>query len=284
MKNIINRAKHLFMGITLTTTHNRFLKDSYHLTYESGIYRQSDLVKIIRDTVLHFALTPQELAQINAETLAKLQTRAWKRISDRPKEKKGDYGELLLFLILEVFYPARKVITKVRLRSSLKDEIKGYDCAHFSIDNGDICLWLGEAKFHQDFNSAIFKAIESINDHMSDRALKDELTILESNNTEIQEDERQMLEEYLNSGISLDKMKFKIPILLTFDTKIVGNHKDVCEAFTAELSTELEGRYRQIDGKSITIKNNVELHFILVPLQAVREIKEQLEKIESAFK
>jgi len=284
MEEIKSRAKHLFCAVTLSTIYNKFLKDSYHLSYESGLYRQADLIKIIRDTVIHFALTPQELAQIDAESLAKLQSRAWKRISNRPKEKKGDYGELLLFLILQVFYPARKIITKVRLRSSLNDEIKGYDCAHFSIDNGEICLWLGEAKFHQDFSSAIFKAVESINDHISDKAIKDELTILESNNTEIEENDRILLEEYFNSGISLDKMKFKIPILITFDSSIVGNHKDVCEAFTKDLHLELDGKYKIIDGKTINIKSNIELHFILLPLQAVKEIKEELEKIESAFK
>lgn len=284
MKEIKSRAKHLFCGVTLTTSHNKYSKNSYHLNYESGLYRQTDLIKIIRDTVIHFALTPQELSQINADSLAKLQNRAWKRISNRPKEKKGDYGELLLFLILEVFYPARKIVTKVRLRSSLGDEIKGYDCAHFSIDDGEICLWLGEAKFHQDFSSAIFKAVQSINDHMSDKAIKDELTILESNNTEIEESERIMLEEYLNSGISLDKMKFKIPILITFDSTIVGNHKEVCDAFTKDLHLELDNKYKIIDGKTLTVKDNIELHFILLPLQAIKEIKEELEKIELAFK
>jgi hypothetical protein len=284
MKEIITRAQHLFNSIILSTSYTKYRKDTYHLTYESGFYRQNDLVKIIRDTVLHFALTPQELAQVNAETLAKLQTRAWKRISDRPKEKKGDYGELLLFLILEVFYPARKVITKVRLRSSLKDEIKGYDCAHFSIDDGDICLWLGEAKFHQEFGTAIFKAISSINEHLSDQVIKDELTILESNNTEIAEEDRQMLEDYLNSGISLDQMKFKIPVLITYDSSVVGSHKEICTAFTNELSTELENKYKIIDGKDINVKANIEVHFILVPLKAIKEIKEQLEKIEAAFK
>ena len=284
MKEIITRAQNLFSSVILTTSHNKFNKDTYHLSYESGLYRQSDLVKLIRDTVIYFALTPQELAQIDAETLTKLQTRAWKRISNRPAAKKGDYGELLLFLILEVFYPARKVVTKVRLRSSLGDEIKGYDCAHFSIENDKICLWLGEAKFHQDFNTAIYKAIESLNDHISDKAIKDELTILESNNTEIDDGDRQAIEDYLNSGISLDEMPFKIPVLITYDSKAIGNHKEICDEFSKELHSELDNKYSLIDGRNINLKKNMEVHFILVPLQTVKEIKEALEKIEAAHK
>jgi len=197
---------------------------------------------------------------------------------------KGDYGELLLFLILESFYPARKLITKVRLRSSLGDEIKGYDCAHFSIDAGEISLWLGEAKFHQSFSTAIAQVILSINDHISDKKLKDELSILESNNTELTESDRVLIEDYFNSGISLDKMKFKIPILITYDSATIQSHTEVCKEFQDQLNAELDNKYSIIDGKSFVIKPNLELHFILLPLKTVKYIKDELEKIELANK
>ena len=285
MESIKRRAKNLIYNIVVKNSNIKNDKNSFHLDYESETYRQSELIKLIRDTVIYFALTKDELSKINSESFSQFQTRAWKRISDRPKEKKGDYGELLLFLILEVFYPARKLITKVRLRSSFGDEIKGYDCAHFSIDEkADICLWLGEAKFHQDFSSAIFKAVESLNEHITDKAIKDELSILEGNNCEIEEETRAKIEEYLNSGISLDKMKFKIPILLTYDCEIVKNHSNICDAFIQEIKEDLEKKYSIIDKKKISLKPNIELHFIIFPLESVKEIKEELEKIEKAFK
>ena len=285
MESIKRRAKNLIYNIIVKNSNIKNDKNSFHLDFESETYRQSELIKLIRDTVIYFALTKDELSKINSESFSQFQTRAWKRISDRPKEKKGDYGELLLFLILEVFYPARKLITKVRLRSSFGDEIKGYDCAHFSIDEkADICLWLGEAKFHQDFSSAIFKAVESLNEHITDKAIKDELSILEGNNCEIEEETRAKIEEYLNSGLSLDKMKFKIPILLTYDCEIVKNHSNICDAFIQEIKEDLEKKYSIIDKKKISLKPNIELHFIIFPLESVKEIKEELENIEKAFK
>lgn len=245
MKEIKNRTEHLIFKIDVKSNTTIYKKDSFHLDYENRKYRQSDLVKLIRDTVLFFALTPDELSKINAETIHKLQNRAWRRISDRPKEKKGDYGELLLFLILEVFYPARKLVTKVRLRSSMGDEIKGFDCAHFSIDeNNKICLWLGEAKFHQSFSTAISKAVESLNQHISGKTLKDEISILEGNNTEIDEEIRAKIEDYLNSGISLDKMKFKVPTLLTYDSNVVSSHQEVCDEFKKKLNERITIKIR----------------------------------------
>lgn len=283
MRLIKARAKNLIHHFTLTDS-GSYSKSSYHLDYENKSYRQEDLTKLIRDTVIYFALTPAELSSMDSETIIKLQNRAWKRISNRPKEKKGDYGELLLFLILETFYPARKFVTKIKLRSSLGEEIKGYDCAHFSIEDEDqICLWLGEAKFHQNFSGAISKAVESINEHLDIKSLKDELSILEGN-IDIEGDDGDKLEDYLNSGISLDSMKFKVPVLLTYDSACIPKHTSVCDEFKEELEVELVKRYTTIEGQTITIPENVELHFIVLPLETVKTIKESLEQIELTHK
>jgi hypothetical protein len=285
MKEIKKRTENLIFNIEVKVNSSIYAKDSYHLDYENKKYRQSDLVKLIRDTVLFFALTSDELSKINSETIHKFQRRAWKRISDRPKEKKGDYGELLLFLILEVFYPARKLVTKVRLRSSFGDEIKGFDCAHFSFDeNDELCLWLGEAKFHQSFSSAITKAADTINEHISNKTLKDEISILEGNNIEIDEEIREKVENYLNSGISLDKMKFKIPTLLTYDSSVVKSHQYVCKKFLEDLEKELQTKYQTIDEKVISLKPNIELQFILFPLETVALLKAEIENVEKANK
>lgn len=283
MRLIKDKTRNLIHHFTLTSS-GVHSKEAYHLNYENGLYRQLDLCNLIRDTVIYFALTPAELQTLDSDSFIRLQNRAWGRISNRPKEKKGDYGELLLFLILETFYPARKFVTKAKLRSSLGDEIKGYDCAHFSIeDNNQICLWLGEAKFHQSFSTAISKAITSINDHLNIKSLKDELSILEGN-IDIQGDDALKLEGFLNSGLSLDDMKFKVPVLLTYDSKCIPKHTSICDAFNADLETELTDKYITIEGKTVTIPKNVELHFILLPLETIKEIKEILEQIELAHK
>jgi hypothetical protein len=284
MQTIKVRARNLIFNVIVKSTFNKYTKDSYHLDYESEKYRQAHLIDLIRDTVIFFALTREELASISAETIAQLQKRAWRRISERPPKIKGDYGELLLFLILEAFYPAKKFVTKIRLRTSLGDEIKGFDCAHFSIEGGEICLWLGEAKFHQNFSGALSSVVESLNDHITDKMLKNEISILEGNNTELEEQDRIKIEKYLNSGITLDKMKFKIPILITYDSKTVKGNKSVCKEFTEQLMSELTAKYKTIDGKSVTLKPNIELHFIIIPLETVKEIKEKLQLIETAFK
>ena len=190
------------------TLDNASDKDTcFTLNYERGIYRQDDLVGLIRDTVKYFALTKDELRELDA---SEQNRRAYTRISDANREKKGDYGELLLFLILEMFYDVPKFVTKARLRSTTRDQIKGFDCAHFSIERQNVILWLGEAKFYQDFSKAINGAFESLNKHLKDSTyIKRQLKLLggeiEINRT-LERKTYSLLKSYVDGGRSLDKV------------------------------------------------------------------------------
>ena len=199
----------------------------FHLDYENAVYRQQDLVRLIRDSVEYFALTHEEFEEFrSAGDLPSARRIAWSRISTARKDKKGDYGELLLFLLLTFKMPQRvpRFVTKVRLRSSRSDQIKGFDCAHFTLENGEPCLWLGEAKFHQGIGGAIASSMESLEAHWAGDYLKNELKILGANieaNHGIDPEMFRKLDAALNKGRSLDRLRFKVPILLTYDSACI---------------------------------------------------------------
>jgi len=99
---------------------------AFHLDYETKTYRQKALAGLIRDSVEYFALTHKEFEEFRqrGDFLA-ARRKAWGRISTARKDKKGDYGELLLFLLLYFRLGERpeRFVTKVRLRSSRGDQI-----------------------------------------------------------------------------------------------------------------------------------------------------------------
>jgi hypothetical protein len=185
---LASKAKTIIVKFGLSHEGSKWVKHPFHLDYGDGEYRQKDLARIIRDAVPQFALTKDELKRfLEKEDIGQAQRIAWSRISKAPKNKKGDYGELLLFVLLCLFFDSPKFVTKVRLRSSQKEQIKGFDCAHFTIEEGKIYLWLGEAKFHQSISGAIDEAISSIEEHCGKEYLTNELSILESQ-VEVNED------------------------------------------------------------------------------------------------
>jgi hypothetical protein len=281
MEALKDRIENLIFEFKYSFNPNVFKKETFHLDYDSKIYRQDELIKIIRDTITHFALTPEEFSEMaNKGDIGEMQRISWSRISKANKFKKGDYGELILFIILSVFYDVPKFVTKVRLRSSVKEQIKGFDCAHFTIEKSEPVLWLGEAKFHKTFSGALTDALKSIKDHFEKAYLENEISILYSNVEANKNVDLAVLKKVLR-GKSLDDVKFRVPILLTYDSDVIQNNTEIKKKFEDELKIELDKLNTSIEGKKIKLGSNIELLFIIFPLHSVATIKGELEKIES---
>jgi hypothetical protein len=287
MKQLQARIKNLIFQFNYIHAFTKWDKHPMTLDYEDGIYRQKELVRIIRDSVIHFALTRGEIKRYKEQDdFGEMQRKAWDRISKAKKNQKGDFGELLLFIILCVFFPTQKFVTKVRLRSSTKDQIKGFDCAHFTYENDEVILWLGEAKFHNTYSNAINGALSSIKEHCTVDYLKDEISILASNiefNEEFPHYEE--INDILNGGTSLDKIKIRIPVLITYDTTIFKKHSSNSEPnFIKDMEEEFNKKFAHIDGHNLIIKSNIEVLFIIIPLESVASIKDELESLEATMR
>ncbi|MDT4830323.1 hypothetical protein FQZ97_637860 [compost metagenome] len=261
-------------------------KHPYHLNYESGVYREAELVRVIRGAMPHFALTPEEYNRLKEEDdIDEMYRLAFSRISKAKKDKKGDYGELLLFLILKSFYKAERLVTKVKLRSSVKDQIKGFDCAHFTVgEDGEARLWLGEVKFYKSFSKAIDDVVEEIISHTKGDYLKNEFSILcpniEFNNGV---DVPDSLVDILDGTVSLDEVKIVIPALITYETAVIESHSCVDEIFKEKIKKQFESKFKLINERNIVVPSNIEVFFVLLPLTDVGEIKSKLEQMEGVY-
>jgi hypothetical protein len=265
---------------------------SFSLDFEEREYRQRDLVGLIRDMVPYFALTEDEITSLHKSEWNKV---SFTRISDAQPTKKGDYGELLLYIILSIFYKSPKFVTKARLRSSTREQIKGFDCAHFSIDDaGEVKLWLGEAKFHASLSGAISSAFTSITTNFSDATkVKAELKLLGGEieiNKSLSPEHLELLVSYTNGGRSLDKVPIQVPVLVTYDSKCIADscgteHADIdSSVFRAKLISELNNNFSLIYSKTWPTKKNITLSFYLVPFKSVSDIKALLDTVETAMK
>lgn len=264
---------------------------SFTLDFFDGHYRQDELVGLIRDVVPYFSLTENELKELE---ISEINKRSFTRISDARRQAKGDYGELLLYLILSIFYDVPKFVTKARLRSTTREQIKGFDCAHFSVENGKVTLWLGEAKFHQTLSSAISSALHSLNEHITDKnRITSELKLLGGEieiNKSLDKDNYYLLKSYVDGGKSLDSVDIAIPVLLTYDSVCVA---ESCgngavnineEPFLSNIGIELQGHFNKIYEKKWPGDKNIRLVFFLFPFENVAGLKEKIEMVETVMK
>lgn len=286
-----SRTKNQIFKFVADITNSRPEDSSFTLDYESGRYRQTELVGLIRDTVPYFALTESEIQSLEKSDWNR---QSFTRISDAHQNSKGDYGELLLFLILSAFYDVPKFVTKARLRSTTKDQIKGFDCAHFSLEADDVTLWLGEAKFHKNISSAINSAFDSLNDHLTDpEKIKSELKLLGGEieiNKSLDPDKYQKLKDYVSGGKSLDKVNIAVPVLITYDSNCILKHAgtgvgDIEEqVFREELAAELDDQFKKIHNKSWPYRKNIKIVFFALPLESVSNLKNMISQVEVAMK
>lgn len=287
MKKLYTRFTKLVFRFDQEIEDTGIQKHPYHLNYESGVYREDDLVKIIRGAMPHFALTPDEYSRLkDQDEIDEMYRLAFSRISKAKKEKKGDYGELLLFLLLQAFYRTERLVTKVRLRSSVKDQIKGFDCAHFTVDgSGGVTLWLGEVKFYKSFSSALNDVVEEIIAHTQGEYLKNEFSIL-CPNVEFNKDVKVLdsVIEMLDGTVTLDDVRIVIPALITYETSIIKNHSCIDAAFKESIRGQFIKKFQLINERDIVVPPNVEVFFLLLPLSDVDSIKSKLENIEAVYR
>lgn len=106
MENLKSRAKHLIYSIELDGFTDQ---TGFHLNLENKKYRQADLVRLIRNSIPNFALSDSEIETFNKSgDVGEMVEEAWSRISKAKANKKGDYDEILLFILLNTFFDAPK--------------------------------------------------------------------------------------------------------------------------------------------------------------------------------
>lgn len=291
-RSLISRAQQQLFRFTGSITDASPADAAFTLDFEIGRYRENELVGLIRDIVPYFALTEREIAALDRSEWYRT---AFTRVSEAKRESKGDYGEVLLYLLLTVFNEAPKFVTKARLRTSTKEQIKGFDCAHFSINNeGQPQLWLGEAKFHKDISGAIRSAARSVNNFLGSdiNKTKAELRLL-GGSMEINrasDGVYDQIKSYLDGTVTLDKVPINVPVLLTYDSECVdkfcGDSRADIESpsFRTKFEEEASQHFSAIRKNEWPSKKTVNVLFILVPFSCVANVKKNLESVEEAMR
>jgi hypothetical protein len=284
MKWLNKRVENLFFKFSVSFENGKWEHIPLHLNYSSGKYRQGEIKNLVNDSLPHFALTPTEFEEYTRTgDVGEKYRLAWSRISKRKKSNKGDYGELLLFLILKVFFKSEKLVTKVKLKTG-NQEVYGYDCAHFTIENDEPILWLGESKFYSSFSNAISKAFDSLDEHCKESFTIQEFSFLEPH-IELNEDfrYREVIREKLKGITSFDSIKIKVPVFITYDCNKIKKHKNsTSPEFLQDFKDEFQKKYESIEKRELNLNSNFELIFIILPLESVEEIKNEIDTLEQA--
>ncbi len=139
------------------------------LKIQNNKFCYHELVDELTDCVISFGLTRQELSDLKNSLGGKRYLRAVERIKEHTKNE-GEVGEILLYCFLESHLNAPKIFTKLALKLSKEDYVKGSDGVHLlKLSDGNFQLIFGESKLNEKLTTSLSEAFKSISDFLKRR-------------------------------------------------------------------------------------------------------------------
>lgn len=246
--------------------------------YERGEWRRKALGRWLFTHLLEFAFRFSELRSLDSSTATEMVQEAAKRVyaSKKPKSR-GEFGELLLHAVLRSHFNSHFAASKIFYKSADNDTVKGYDCVHVVEGDDGLELWFGEAKFYTSASDAIRDAIDELLKHAGSEYLRREFALVQGKLDGRFADE---IRRMTDPNVSLDDIfcSLRVPLLITYDSKVVNSHGQVSEEYTAELEREIRDWHAKLIEKSGDLPAELHVHVILVPLKSKDALVRHLDK------
>lgn len=259
--------------------------------FERGEWRSKQFATHIMEWLPSFALTYSENESISAENAVAMCKKAAKLVYETEKYgKRGEFGEIILHLIMSSFYKTIPAISKIYYKSSVNKTVEGFDAVHVVLDEkGEIDLWVGEVKFYNALSNAITDVVDEIIAHFETGYLKNEFLLIK-NKIDPNWDHCEKLSTLLNENNSLDQIfsRICVPVLLTYDSSSVANFDGDYDAYRASVKKEFEKGFESFESKlkqkyqdEYGTDPEVVIHLFLLPLDSKRDlVKELHEKLK----
>lgn len=268
-------VNHNYLRLFVLNTENKLF--NYDVLYEYILPNISKYVFSRRKNV-EADKNPQKAATIILEALSHLR----KATSDADKGAGGELGEILLYLFLEQDLKAPKLFSKVELKTSNQDYIKGSDGIHFKFrttGTGDKILQLviGEAKIQNKLYDGISSALDSVDIYLKNNIQDRNLLDTHLMEQIVDEKEASLLREYI-LGIPREKKETIFGIFIGYSIKYTGE-KDTNDEYDKKV---IEENIKQVLGYQQRIINeinnrhlsNYEFNFYFLPFHnAMRDRK-----------
>ena len=241
--------------------------------YEGSAWRDEALARDTFDRHLaSFALPYSALTGVDHSTAAELLRRAAKAVYSTDKyRRRGEFGELLLHAICRDIFKSEPAISKITFKDSANDTVKGFDSVHVVATTDALELWLGEVKFYQDLARAVSDSAAELAEHLKTDYLRSEFVAV-VNKLDPSWPHAQDLVRLLQPNTSLDQVfdVLTIPVLLTYDSRVVKANDRLCDAYIQGLRDEASIAWRSFAAKCDS-RWKIRIRLVLLPmLQKVR--------------
>lgn len=260
-------------------------------------YRIKPLVTKLTHVIHEFAFGFHEDTQtVNTETLSKLTDAAKSiykidsfqkvkdiydnngTIDDDLEDKylrRGEFGELILHLLLRDFYKTIPLLSKIYFKDSLGHAVHGFDSVH--IQEETQTLWLGESKIYTDGKRGVKELVNDIKEHFKSDYLDSEFILISKKIKHLDNiPQKDYWLDILTDSRTLKERltTINIPLLCTYQCDLFSIHDDENkQEFIDSYVNEMNDIKKYFDGKNDhPLKANLNIILILFPVQNKTEL------------
>lgn len=193
--------------------------------------------------------------------------------------KRGEFGELILHLLLRDYHSTIPLLSKIYFKDSYGHTVHGFDAVH--IEPKTKTLWLGESKLYTNGKSGIKELIKDIKEHILRDYLYDEFTIV-SKKIKLFDDipEKDYWLEVLDQSTTLaEQLKsITIPLLCTYTSENFSKYNDeTLEEFIHDYEKEVRDLKEYFDSNNDhKLKARINTILILFPVKCKTELVRRL--------
>ncbi len=198
--------------------------------------------------------------------------------------RRGEFGELILHLLLRDFHETIPLISKIYFRDSFGTAVHGFDSVH--IQENTKSLWLGESKLYTDGKKGVAALIDDIKEHFTNGYLDSEFAII-TRKVHLLDNipQKDYWLDLLNSSTTLrDQLNnIYIPLLCTYESDNFKKHNDEkIQAFIDDYEKEVRELKKYFDkNNDHPLKSNLHIIVLLFPIQSKKELVVNLHRILS---
>ncbi|MBU3178430.1 DUF1837 domain-containing protein [Clostridium estertheticum] len=195
--------------------------------------------------------------------------------------RRGEFGELILHLLLRDFHDTIPLISKIYFRDSYGTAVHGFDAVH--IQENTKSLWLGESKLYTDGKQGVAALVNDVKEHFKCNYLNSEFAII-SRKVHLLDNipQKEYWIDLLSNSTTLSEQldNITIPLLCTYESNNFTKFNDEkIKAFIDDYESEVRGLKEYFDKKNEhPLKGNLNIILLLFPIQSKKELVVNLHK------
>lgn len=249
--------------------------------------RTKDLCDWLKNTITEYVHPRSRIEEAKNKNDEENVTEYTNELMDQAKEvftdvlTSGEFGELLIYALLERFLQLPQIVTKMDLKTNFRMHFHGADGVHLDPDSKKPVLIISESKLKKDMGTAITECIQSIEKILSGK---------DTDGSSILQKEIYVIRNHLNvfdgelqSAIReiLDK---KSPFYNDLELRAAGlvcfnydEYKDKSEEnLTADITSQINAwKQAYLTRLQSHRKKDFEFIFFLIPLPSVDAIRDE---------